>query len=62
MAFRLIKNRAQQIAVIGFAATTAICVVLSLTKTLAIDITLPFTMVWIMIWLLASITNSKRSE
>jgi len=62
MSFRLIRNRAQQIAVIGFLVTLGLCIVLGFMHVLAIDITLPFTMVWIMVWLLAATTNRNQGE
>jgi hypothetical protein len=61
MSFRLIRNRAQQIAVIGFIITLVICVLLSFFN-VAIYITLPFLMVWIMVYLLGSSVNRKRID
>ncbi len=61
MPFKLIRNKAQQIAVIGFIITLVICIVLSFFN-LAIYITSPFLMVWIMVWLLGSSVNGKSDD
>lgn len=61
MSFRLIRNRAQQIAVIGFIITLVICVLLSFFN-VAIYITLPFLMVWIMVYLLGSSVDRKKID
>ena len=61
MPFKLIRNKAQQLAVIGFIITLAICIVLSFFN-LAIYITLPFLMVWIMVWLLGSSVNGNNTD
>ena len=61
MPFKLIRNRAQQIAVIGFVITLVICVVLSFFN-VAVYITLPFLMVWIMVYLLGSSSDRKKSD
>ncbi|HSY75765.1 MAG TPA: hypothetical protein VK890_02845 [Bacteroidia bacterium] len=61
MAFRLIRNRAQQIAIIGFVVTLAICAIL---RYFGVEtyISMPFLMVWIMVWLLGSNTDRKKTD
>jgi hypothetical protein len=59
MAFRLINNKAQNIAVKGFIASAVICAALSLFKVLPIDETGPFLLVWIMVWIIGASANSK---
>lgn len=61
MAFRLIRNRIQHTAVIGFLATLAVCMVLALIH-IPLDVTMPFLMVWIMVWLFGSGTNKKTGD
>jgi hypothetical protein len=61
MSFRLIRNRAQQIAVIGFIATVALSLLLAIFS-VPIYITMPFAMVWMMVWLLGSASDNKESD
>ena len=61
MSFRLIRNKAQQVSVIGFIITLVICVILSFFN-VAIYITMPFLMVWIMVWLLGSTVNGNDTS
>ena len=58
MAFRLIHNRAQQVAVIAFVINVALSLVL-LFFGIAIYLTMPFLMVWIMIWVIGSSIDDK---
>lgn len=62
MAFRFIRNRAQDIAVKGGAATLVLCIVLAVFKILPIDITLPFMLLWIMVWIIGAAMNTNNDE
>jgi hypothetical protein len=62
MAFRLIKNRAQDIAVKGGGFTIVASVLLGVLKILPIDITMPFLLLWIMIWFIGASINSKSDN
>jgi hypothetical protein len=62
MPFRLIKNRIQDVAVKGFAATAALCALLAIFKVLPIDVTAPFLLGWIMVWIIGESSNSKSSS
>ena len=61
MAFRLIRNKAQQIAVIGFIVTLVVCAILRYFG-VEMYISMPFLMVWIMVWLLGSNTDRKNDN
>ncbi len=61
MSFRLIRNRAQQIAIIGFLATLVVSLFLSFFNIPAY-ITLPFLMVWIMVWFLGLSGSRKNTD
>lgn len=61
MALKLIRNKAQQIAVIGFVITLVLSIVLSFFK-VAFYITAPFLMVWIMVWLLGTMPDRKNTD
>ncbi|NNM95186.1 MAG: hypothetical protein HKL88_06960 [Bacteroidia bacterium] len=52
MAFRLMGNRTQNIAVKGFLATVGASLILQFTALLSISVTLPFVMPWIVVWLI----------
>lgn len=62
MAFRLINNRAQDIAVKGFVATIILAVVLQLFGVFTLSITLPFIMPWLVVWLIGYSMINKSGE
>jgi hypothetical protein len=62
MPFRLIRNKTQDIAVKGFAATAALCAILAIFKVVPIDMTGPFLLGWIMVWMIGAGSNSKSSS
>ncbi len=63
MPFRLIKNRAQEIAVKGFVITLVLAALLPLfVKDLYFDETGPFVIVWVMVWIIGASADSKTDE
>ena len=62
MAFRLIKNRAQDIAVKGGAITIVASILLAVLGIVPIDLTVPFLLLWIMIWFIGASINSKSDN
>jgi hypothetical protein len=62
MAFRLIKNKAQDIAVKGAVVTLVAAILLQIFHMLDLDETLPFLLVWIMVWLIGSSIDSKSDN
>jgi len=59
MSFRIIKNKAQDIAVKGFLFTVVLCVILEITTSFTIDETAPFLLVWAMVWIIGASANPK---
>jgi len=62
MAFRLIKNKTQSIAVKGFAATAAICALVAIFQPWTIQVTSPFLLGWVMVWIIGASSNSNSSS
>jgi hypothetical protein len=61
MPFRLIKNNAQRVAVIGGIANILVSILLCYFG-IPVYLTLPFLIVWIMVWLLGSSLNGKADD
>jgi hypothetical protein len=62
MAFRLIKNKAQDVAVKGAVVTIVVSALLAVLNIVPIDITLPFLLLWIMIWFIGASINSNSDN
>lgn len=62
MAFRLIKNKTQSIAVKGFIATLAVCALVAFFQPWTIEVTTPFLLGWIMVWIIGAGSNSNSSS
>ena len=62
MPFRLIRNKAQEIAVKGFVATAILCAVVAFFIPWSIEMTSPFLLVWVMVWIIGASSNSKPSS
>lgn len=62
MPFRLIRNKAQEIAVKGFVATAIVCAIVAIFIPLPIQMTSPFLLVWIMVWIIGASSNSNSSS
>jgi len=62
MSFKLIKNKAQDIAVKGFIATASLCIILQLFTQVKIDESVPFLLVWVMVWVIGASANSNKNE
>lgn len=61
MAFRLIRNKTQSIAVKGFAATAAVCAVVAIFQPWTIQVTAPFLLGWVMVWIIGASANSDNT-
>jgi hypothetical protein len=62
MPFRLIRNKAQDIAVKGFIVTLVLCAALAIFNVVPIDLSGPFLLVWVMVWVIGASSNSKSSS
>ncbi|HXB10714.1 MAG TPA: hypothetical protein VNZ45_01915 [Bacteroidia bacterium] len=63
MSFRLINNRAQDIAVKGFIVTLIVSVILHLLHWLSLSMSLPFVMPWLVVWLIGySMINKNNNQ
>lgn len=62
MAFRLIRNKTQEVAVKGFVATAAICAIIAIFVHWSIEVTSPFLLAWIMVWIIGTGSNSKPAS
>jgi hypothetical protein len=62
MAFRLIKNKTQSIAVKGFVATAIVCALVAFFQPWTIQVTSPFLLGWIMVWIIGASSNTNSSS
>ena len=62
MAFRLIRNKPQEIAVKGFIASAIVFAIVAFFVPWSIQMTSPFLLVWVMVWIIGASSNSKPSS